>query len=58
MELFSEDLNDNYFHMRDIDVILDEFYDLLEKSDEQVKKRKKGPCFKYNITTLRWLNVK
>ena len=34
MELFSEELNDNYFHMRDIDVILDEFYDLLEKSEE------------------------
>jgi len=52
MELFSEDLNDNYFHMRDIDVILDEFYDLLEKSDEYIKKRKKGPCFKYNITKI------
>lgn len=52
MELFSEDLNDNYFHMKDIDVILDDFYDLLEESDIYTKKRKKGPCFKYNISKI------
>ena len=52
MELFSTELNDNYFHMKDIDIILDHFYDLLVESENFVKKRKKSNCFKYNITKI------
>jgi hypothetical protein len=52
MDLFSEDLDDVYFHMKNIDEILDEFYDLLEKSEDYVKKKKKGQCFKYTINKI------
>jgi len=52
MELFSEELNDNYFHIKDIDIILCDFYDLLEESEHYIKKRKKDSCFKYNITRI------
>ena len=52
MELFSTELNDNYFHMKDIDIILDQFYELLEESENFVKKRKRSNCFKYNITKI------
>lgn len=52
MELFSENLDDLYFHNKDIDDILDNFYNLLEESEKYVKKRKKGTCFKYTITKI------
>lgn len=52
MDLFSEKLDDVYFHMKDIDKILDEFYVLLEKSEDYIKKKKKGQCFKYTINKI------
>lgn len=52
MELFSENLDDVYFHSKDIDDILNNFFILLKESEDYVRKRKKGNCFKYNITKI------
>ena len=56
MELFSDNLNDSYFHMKDIDNILDNFYDVFEEAENYIKTKKKGPCFRYNITKIKNIN--